>query len=71
MRWVLRLLVGLLGGIAVAVAILTGGWWTLHALEPDKRFALEHSTVYLVLVLGAGFGALTAALWPGNRSGGP
>ena len=61
-RVLLLLLAGVLGGIAVAVGVLAGGWWVLHALEPEKRFALEHSTVYLALTLGAGFGALTAAL---------
>lgn len=61
-RVLLLLVAGILGGIAVAVGVLAGGWWALHALEPEKRFALEHSAVYQVLVLGAGFGALTAAL---------
>jgi hypothetical protein len=61
-RVVLLLVAGIVGGVLVAIGILTGGWWVLHALEPEKRFALEHSTVYLVLILGAGFGALTAAM---------
>jgi membrane protein DedA with SNARE-associated domain len=62
MPLLLQLLAGILGGIVVAIGVLAGGWWTLHAMEPEKRFALEHSTVYLVLILGAGFGAVTAAL---------
>ena len=60
---------GAVVGIACAVGLLVAtnaflAWWTA-----PTRFAIEHQVIYLAVVLGAGFGALTGGLAAGGRNG--
>lgn len=64
---ILAALGGMLGGLLMTVVILTAARWALNALEGDRTFAIEHGTVYLCLVLGAGFGALTGVTLAGRK----
>src|SRR5436190_107984 len=62
-----RILIGVGGGLAVTVAILVAARWVLYVLDRDKVYALEHGVVYTTLVLGAGFGAVCAAILSRER----
>jgi hypothetical protein len=52
---------GGLFGVATSIVLLISTRAILH-IGSDERFALEHSTVYLLMILGAGFGAITGAI---------
>jgi hypothetical protein len=57
----LRTFLGVVLGVVLAALLMGGTRLFLH-LGTEERFALEHSTVYLVVILAAGFGAITGAI---------
>jgi hypothetical protein len=58
---VLRILFGLLLGVGVTVVLLIAANRALAWQTAPNEQAMDHWVIYLSLVLGAGFGALTAA----------
>jgi hypothetical protein len=62
LRTTLLTLAGALAGIAVVVVVLRLTNVVLHWMTAPKVFEIEHGTIYLTVVLGAGFGAVCGAL---------
>ena len=63
MRTSLGILFGLILGVACAAGLLVGTNAVLAWMTEPKRFAIEHSAVYIGVILGAGFGALAGGLF--------
>jgi hypothetical protein len=55
-------LLGWIVGLGLTVVLLRSTAALLPALTGGPAMAIEHSTVYLALVLGSGFGSLTGAV---------
>jgi hypothetical protein len=55
-------LAGTLAGIVVVVLVLCLTNVVLRFMTPPKLFEMEHRTIYLTVVLGAGFGAVCGGL---------
>ncbi len=62
LRTTLMTLAGMLAGIALVVVILRLTNVVHHWMTSPKVFEIEHGTLYLSVVLGAGFGAVCGAL---------
>jgi hypothetical protein len=60
---VLRILFGLLLGVGLTVVLLFSTNKVLAWQTAPKEYAMDHWVIYLSLVLGAGFGALSAAMY--------
>ena len=61
-RTTLLIIAGALAGIAFVVVLLRLTNVVLHWMTAPKVFEIEHGTIYLTVVLGAGFGAVCGAL---------
>jgi hypothetical protein len=61
-RAVLGAGVGMLVGIGLTVLILRISWGIIARMTAPKVFEIEYSAIYLMVVLGAGFGALCGTL---------
>jgi hypothetical protein len=68
---VLRILFGLLLGVGVTIVLLLSANKVLAWQTAPKEHAMDHWVIYLSLVLGAGFGALTAATYRKDGTTGP
>jgi hypothetical protein len=53
---------GWIVGLGLTAVLLRTTWAVLPALTGGSTLAIEHSTIYLTLVLGSGFGSWTGAL---------
>jgi hypothetical protein len=61
-RAVLGTLIGLLLGAILAPVLVWLAWLWLHRQSDSQIFLIEHWVIYLIVVLGGGFGALAGAL---------
>ena len=55
-------LVGLVAGVALTAGLLRGTNAVVNRLKAPKVFEMEPNTIYVSVVLGAGFGAVSGAL---------
>jgi hypothetical protein len=62
LRTTLLTLAGTLTGIALVVVISWSTNVVLRWMTAPRTFEIEHGTLYLTIVLGAGFGAVCGAL---------
>jgi hypothetical protein len=62
LRTTLLTFAGALAGIALVVVILLLTNVVLRWMTSPRIFEIEHSTLYLTVVLGAGFGAVCGAV---------
>lgn len=61
-RLLLAVALGISLGVAVTAGLLSATHTALNALTAPKIFAIDHSVIYLSIVLGAGFGAVIGTL---------